>query len=157
MDSPLLHWTLSHEISTPSCRFKQHVAQRVCDFQIVLFDMPIHLKITLPLCNAYSISSTVWTSPEEAQWGDNNTNIQKMGRIKKKNRVDSHTHTHTQKQTNKQRRFQNEIQLQWHKTCQELGGCQIWVSKKMDKNVYKNRKPPSEIRRGQCTFCRWAG
>ena len=35
------------------------------------------------------------------------------------------------------------MQLQWHKTCQKYGGCQI----KVCRNVYKNREPPSKIGR----------
>ena len=32
--------------------FNQHVGQMVCDFQIELLNMPIHLKISLPLSKA---------------------------------------------------------------------------------------------------------
>ena len=71
-----------------------------------------------------------------AQCRDANINIQKIGRIQTKNR---------------------EV---FKITCNFKTGCQIWVSK-WTKNVYKNRKPPSEMRRvgisAQCTAnCSWS-
>ena len=39
-------------------KFNQSVARRVCEFQIKLLNMPIHLKVTLPLLNCYGKSST---------------------------------------------------------------------------------------------------
>ena len=39
-------------------KWNQNVVQRVCDFQKELLSIPIHLKITLPLWNAYGKFST---------------------------------------------------------------------------------------------------
>ena len=39
---------------------KQNVAQMVCDFQIELLNMPIYLKITLPLCGGPMVNLLQW-------------------------------------------------------------------------------------------------
>ena len=46
----IVHWTFPLKILTPSGpQFNQDVGQIGCKFQIVLHNMPIHLKITHPL------------------------------------------------------------------------------------------------------------
>ena len=62
--------TSTWNVYTLCGRVYQNVAQRVCDFQIELPNIPIHLKIALPLWNAYGKSSTggVWVSNGVIHW-----------------------------------------------------------------------------------------